>query len=547
MLRMALWVLLAIATVTLGLIGYRHRGFNYSESLYRTMQLFFLKFSAQANGAPWQLDVARFLALFVIGFAAIAAMLALARNRTQQLHARFRARDHLLIVGLGRRGTAIARRARDEGQRVVAVDRDETDGGVIALRARGIPVLIGDGRDPAVMLLARITAASQILLVASEDSTNLEVLATCNRILSKSTRRHTRIYVTIEDLGLWACLHRRALSHDGPGAHAEFISIADLVARRLVDRARSATEEQLTACDVAIYASGPVGVRLVVHALRLVLPFQPHPTIKLRGPASATLEAALHDHEPWVMATADVVTEDEERPTAPQLGFVAGFNEADSLAIAPKLVDDVGANGAVFVAVPDADTEHALRSTPYNFERIHLVAAESEALSPRLFTESSLELIARAKHEDYLSAEHARGITAEKNTSLKSWDELPEVLRESNRHFAESIAGKLGHLNASLVPLTSATPKDLPLTPDELEDLAEMEHERWARDQEADGWRFTSGQKDPDRKLHPSLIPWDELPEIEKEKDREAIRSMATILGKIGYQIHVPNRENTHA
>ena len=52
-----------------------------------------------------------------------------------------------------------------------------------------------------------------------------------------------------------------------------------------------------------------------------------------------------------------------------------------------------------------------------------------------------------------------------------------------------------------------------------------------------DGWKPTNGAKDPDRKLHPTLVPWDELPEAEKEKDRDAIRGLPAMLARAGFEL----------
>ena len=68
------------------------------------------------------------------------------------------------------------------------------------------------------------------------------------------------------------------------------------------------------------------------------------------------------------------------------------------------------------------------------------------------------------------------------------------------------------------------------------EQLAENVHEVWSAGRIADGWRWGE-QRDDERKLHPCLVPYDQLPESEKEYDRNtAIQTIKTIL-KLGYKI----------
>ncbi len=77
------------------------------------------------------------------------------------------------------------------------------------------------------------------------------------------------------------------------------------------------------------------------------------------------------------------------------------------------------------------------------------------------------------------------------------------------------------------------------LTPEVLELrelLAENAHDHWALQRMADGWTY-GPQRDDDRKRHPCLVPYEELPESEKEYDRNAaIETLKAILA-LGYRI----------
>ena len=76
--------------------------------------------------------------------------------------------------------------------------------------------------------------------------------------------------------------------------------------------------------------------------------------------------------------------------------------------------------------------------------------------------------------------------------------------------------------------------------PREIEDLTEKlarnAHEIWAQQRLADGWRW-GPQRDDTRKEHPSLVPYEELPESEKNYDRAtAMETLKAILG-LGFRI----------
>jgi ryanodine receptor 2 len=68
------------------------------------------------------------------------------------------------------------------------------------------------------------------------------------------------------------------------------------------------------------------------------------------------------------------------------------------------------------------------------------------------------------------------------------------------------------------------------------ERLAENSHDMWARQRLAQGWTW-GAQRDDARKQHPCLVPYDQLPESEKEYDRIAAMGTLKAILKLGYQI----------
>ena len=67
--------------------------------------------------------------------------------------------------------------------------------------------------------------------------------------------------------------------------------------------------------------------------------------------------------------------------------------------------------------------------------------------------------------------------------------------------------------------------------------LAKNTHEVWAAGRIAEGWLY-GNERDDSNKKHPCLVPYEELPESEKEYDRAtAMETLKVIIG-LGYVIN---------
>jgi ryanodine receptor 2 len=66
--------------------------------------------------------------------------------------------------------------------------------------------------------------------------------------------------------------------------------------------------------------------------------------------------------------------------------------------------------------------------------------------------------------------------------------------------------------------------------------LAKNVHDTWSARRISEGWRYGE-KRDDDKKLHPELVPYSELPESEKEYDRLTAMNTLRLIVKLGYTI----------
>lgn len=162
--------------------------------------------------------------------------------------------------------------------------------------------------------------------------------------------------------------------------------------------------------------------------------------------------------------------------------------------------------------------------------------------------------LARAIHSGYLHEIRNQSSKADNyifynpenygNLYISDFDELPDDIKYSNIDNAAHIPTKLLSIGYKIRQVKKGfKPFALHLNEEEIETMARVEHIRWSWEKRLNGWTFGS-TKDEIKKTHPSLIPYEELSQSEKEKDRELVRLIPAFLQDIDYEAYPvsPNR-----
>lgn len=137
---------------------------------------------------------------------------------------------------------------------------------------------------------------------------------------------------------------------------------------------------------------------------------------------------------------------------------------------------------------------------------------------------STIYALARHIHDHYLATNPA--------SHLGPWHTLDERLKSDNHAQAARIRTALREQGYQLIPTT--TPHVIRLPDRVLEQLARAEHEHWMEAKVNNGW--VHGPRNDRSKAHPLLVPWRDLPEIEKEKNRQIVRAWPELLAAAGTQ-----------
>lgn len=69
-----------------------------------------------------------------------------------------------------------------------------------------------------------------------------------------------------------------------------------------------------------------------------------------------------------------------------------------------------------------------------------------------------------------------------------------------------------------------------------VEQMAKNVHEVWAQKRIEEGWKYGE-KRDDELRLHPCLVSYEQLPEIEKEYDRSTALETLKLIIKLGFTI----------
>jgi serine phosphatase RsbU (regulator of sigma subunit) len=121
---------------------------------------------------------------------------------------------------------------------------------------------------------------------------------------------------------------------------------------------------------------------------------------------------------------------------------------------------------------------------------------------------------------------------------ITDFDKLDEDIKLSNIDNAYHVPTKLlpiGYVIQERYDTDEETTL-LALNEFEIETMARIEHDRWCWERRLSGWTY-SETRNNDKKLHNCLVPYDELTEEEKEKDRILVRLIPYLVKDIGYAL----------
>jgi TrkA-N domain len=561
------WWILGVATVAAFILGYIGASealaekvpplhINFLDPAYISLKDFVLE-NDEPGGLPWKLEVARYLAPVVAGWATISALGLLFRDRMQQLKIPWM-RGHVVICGLGEHvGIMFLRHLREARISTVVVELNPDNPGIEVCRSLGVPVIVGDAQRLKTLQAAGANRARRVLAVAESDAVNTQIVATWRELPGQRSGQLGCLARIIDSD--YCSLLRIQEAQRGDESTVDFFNIDEISARLMLKQFPFDTD--CAQPHILVAHLDLLGIWLVYHAARAwhdnrkddnhaplmvtVLDHHPEESVRKLRSHHPELKNLCDFHPFW--ATAEDIGErlpgHHLDPVTPHISraYVTAYEDEQAFQTALKLhhrVHKLDPTVPIVVALSHPHGVARLLSdvkTVGALANVDVFPTMERACSVALVWGGSFEPLAEAIHDRWRAQQQKEGKPA------PSWEELDEPRKESSRAQARAIAGKLHSIHCAVAPLQNwdAT-KDFTFTDEEIEKLAIDEHDRWWHERLDAGWKLIPMpqaetadevmrllEEARRRKEHPCLIPWAELLELDAEMDRRFGERMA--------------------
>lgn len=557
--------LLVILLFSLGMLGQyqlspENLTSHFSTSAYQILMLFLMSgdWTLEVRQLPLAIEIVRFAAPLVAIASLILVLAASARITLANYFLRFY-RGHTVVVGLGERSWQFLQTCKSRSSFVV-VERDPENRLIARARSIGFKVMAGAITEPGMFHRLNIVNADSVIIVANDDAQNIDIALNLRKFLRKAgaRKRRLRVHIHLNDFDLARQLENYPRFYaDESGAEIYFFSVYDLTARLFLRDYPAeiyADVARQKRVHLAIYGFGRLAEKIIQEAA-LLFQFRNQSVVKftiydsdvetLRPEFEATYPHLASICEIEFVAKGNLLPRDFQGEAEAQLSSITQHvvckdNDKEGLAHALRLrqilLTKRSSNAPIFVRMQRsrglAQLVHTDKGRPEIPDGVYPFGMLDQVLHVDNILSLHLDRLARAMHDMYIKD------ALEQNPGSahtpRAWSQLTQAERKLNLSKADHWPVRLRAIRCESNRKPSTV---LELTAQETSLQAIMEHNRYVGQKQSDGWRYGPTRSDA-AKLHPYLLPWDDLPEEQRASElRDVGRQPAYFAPQIGQHI----------
>jgi hypothetical protein len=457
-------------------------------------------------------------------------------------------RGHTVVCGGGTKGSSLAAELLQErGSKIVLIDSVESSD-IQSLRRQGVIVCIGDGTNPSTMQQVGLARASRLVCITGDDRTNIGIaLAVADSMPQERRTDPIEIFVHVAEVARRNILQRSQLldlKNDSRHRIRLFNCHANR-ARLALKENPLEWDERRGLCDEVHLVLGMLGQlekAVIVHAAQIgQFRNGSRVNVHLVSVRAKSDEAVLLKEYPGFRMCANLVSiqieeaddfvdaiaqESMSWSRESLVTFLSGGSAESALADALLLGERLK-NCLTLRVLLDAPSNSGIRNLVAKNKQlaswVHFLPELKKSVGRDAVFQESLDIVAKNIHqtwkrqtdqkirkaelEGYL--EEAAGHRAKE--TYREWDDLTEEQKDGNRLAADHIPVKIRAVDLDPNAKESLCTAWATLDAHQIDMLSRMEHERWAAPLWMAGW--TAGDRKDELKIHPNLVPYDDLDE----------------------------------
>lgn len=497
--------------------------------------------AVENKNLPWELVVAKILVTLIVLGGVFKIIKTIFFEQYTLLNVLLR-RRHIISVGLGEKGIRILKDLKKCHQTTgVAIEKEKDHDNSGPARRHGHSVLFGDATSKEVLVESGIRRAKNFICFLENEQTTLEIAKNIHEIYSKKQiNNHLECFLHLDNARLIDMMQGSQILQNRSNLNFRFFNRHRMIARNFFTNFAEDYQREISQnknFKISIFGFSETSLQLLLQALRVLhFPNYLKLEIEIIDENSEKKSRLFKENYPKAEKIAAISFKKFE-------GFYSDFfksktdantenviifgyeQDRDNLAAALEIQNLTPTeNFRIYTLNTNSDSMNALLKNGGEM-RIHFFGNLDYVCRTELITREKQDSIAMACHNDYLKLQ--KMVASESAAYKTPWEDLSEDAKNANRAQADHIIYKLAALGKNLHSIGN-----LNFTDEETEILAKTEHERWNAHRYLNGWDF--GEKRDDLlKLHPSLVPWEKLPESEKQKDRDTILRLPKILENV--------------
>jgi hypothetical protein len=541
-------LILSVSGITFGLWGFCRQDCNFSDSLYKTFQMFVLNIAAEEAG-NWTLQCARWLIVAAFLWATFRLFFEIiAPQFFRDLTVKLWYKDHIVICGLNKITRNLVNKYQKEKKKIVVL-AEESNKYAETLRTEGVKVLIGDLSNENLLQKAKIKSASQIFAVIdNDDKENVEIAQNVSRIST-----NIKCFVLIRDRKLKTILEESTLfkykteTFDGTLFNINEMGIKYGIAMN-IDQILPAKIN--TPPKILLYGlteKTEIILLNLAHCLtrkreqfNFVVVEKDNSKISefktkyayLQNFAAIEYTETIPEKQKFDAVLICIENQTAAVEKAVEIRYILGTNEPNIMVFC----DDTDS----FIGVLEANEKEVFTLKDRN---IFIVNLFDQIVNYMLNLEKHIEEQAMQRHDYWkeLSIKQIRENLEKENDEQKRRELEEKLQKEENRDYhKESAHFKQTNRNQVLdndlktyiargKKMTDLKEYPISFLDKEKETLARMEHRRWMIEKYENGWVYNEKRND-DFKRHTCLIDWNELSQNDRNKDMIPIDLMLEFL-----------------